>query len=203
VPCVKVIYRVPAANIVCDWTLGLVTVIEPQPDGTIKHVTKQMLLDENDAAARYTMRRAWPHGEAPPAPTYVQRAEYPNIAAGAHVAGVVTVRLVVGPDGLVKSAVPLAGPAILQPPAVEAVRHWKFEPLAIGQQPTSFQLDEYFNYAAGKTDFSASMDPSGKVVEQETDSRLGIGFRSDGASSGNWQTCSATGCANAAPATPK
>jgi TonB family protein len=203
VPCVNVLYRVPEEKIVCAWTIGFVNAIEPQPDGTIKKGLHRIVLDENDDAAHYTLRKAWSPGEEMPKPTVFQRAAYPALARDAKVGGSVVVRLIVGPDGLVKSTY-ANGPKLLQPAVIEAVSHWKFEPLIIGVQPTSFQLDEQFNYDAGHADFSSSMDPSGKVMVQETDPHYGPGFRSDGASSGTWQTCNAaSGCTAVAPTTPK
>ena len=203
IPCVKVLYRVPEQNIVCEWTLGVIKAVEPQPDGTIKHALHQLVLDENEAAARYTLRKAWAAGENRPTPTSFQRPDYPDIARNAGVGGVVVVRLIVGPDGLIKSAAPLGGPALLQPPVLDAVRHWKFDPLTIGQQPTSFQIDEQFAYNAAKPNTFADMDPSGKVMLEQTDSHLEPGFHTNGASSGSWATCSAVTCTQAAPSTPK
>ena len=186
VPCVKVVYRVAEDKVSCEWTLGLLVAAEPQPDGTVRHAVHQIVLDENDAAARYTLRKGWGRGEAPPRPTTFQRADYPAVARDARVGGVVTVRLIIGPDGLVKSAVPLGGPAMLQKPVLEAVSHWKYDPLMIGQHPTSFQIDHQFSYDPGKSDTFAGMDPSGRVMLQQNDSHLEPGFHSDGASSGSW-----------------
>jgi len=202
VPCVRVIYRVPEMNVVCEWILGLLVVVAPQADGTMGHATRSIVLDENEAAARYTLRKAWAHGEAMPHPTKVQNPEYPKIAIDASVGGVVAVRLVVGPDGAVKSVVPLAGPPMLQVPVLEAVRHWKFDPLSIGGQPTSFQLDEQFSYKAPRANTFAGMDPSGHVVIPQTDPHEEPGFRTDGVSSGQWSSCSAVTCAAAAPDVP-
>jgi TonB family protein len=203
VDCVVVVYRVPEEKLVCEWAVGFVNVVEPQADGTIQHATHIEVLDENDAAARYTLQKAWAKGEAPK-PVEFQRPEYPSIARSAQVSGVVTVRLVVGPDGLVKSAVATSGPAMLQGPVLAAVRQWKFDPVQFGQLPTSFRIDEQFAYNAQKPNISAGMDPSGHVVLQEADPRLNPGFRSNGASSGAWATCTAaTGCQAAAPDVPK
>jgi TonB family protein len=202
IPCVRVVYRVTELNVVCEWTLGMVGVALPQPDGTIARATRSLVLDENDAAAHYTVRKAWSQGEAMPRPTQVQNPAYPKIAVDAKVGGVVAVRLIVGPDGSIKSVVPIAGPAMLQVAVVEAVRHWKFDPLSIGQQPTSFQLDEQFAYNAPKANTFAGMDPSGRVMLPTTDAHQDPGFHADGASSGQWAACSAVTCTHAAPDVP-
>jgi TonB family protein len=202
VDCVVVVYRVPEDKLVCEWAVGFVNIVEPQPDGTIKHAMHVEVLDENDAAARYTLKKTWAKGETPK-PVEFQRPEYPSIARSAQVGGVVTVRIVVGPDGLVKSAVATSGPAMLQAPVLTAVRQWKFDPVQIGEQPTSFRVDEQFSYNIQKPNISAGMDPSGHVVLQEADPRLAPGFRSNGVSSGAWSACAATGCQSAAPDVPK
>ncbi len=203
VDCVVVIYRVPEDKLVCEWAVGFVNVVEPQPDGTIKHASHVAVLDENDAAARYTLQKAWTKGETPK-PVVSQRPDYPSIARSAQVSGVVTVRIVVGPDGLVKSAVATSGPSMLQAPVLAAVRQWKYDPVQIGQQPTSFRVDQQFAYNLPKSSISAGMDPGGHVVVQEADPRLAPGFRSNGVSSGAWATCTAaTGCQAAAPDVPK
>ena len=202
VPCLKVLYRVPEDKIVCEWTLGYVTAVEPQPDGTVRHATHQVVLDENDAAARYTLKIGWGRGEARPNPTFYRQPDYPTMARNANVGGAVAVRLVVGPDGLVKNVVAV-GPKLLQPAVIQAVQQWKFDPLSIGQQPTSFQIDTQFNYNAAKPNMTAGMDPSGQVMLQEADPHLQQGFRSNGASTGGWSSCNSAGCSIASPETPK
>jgi TonB family protein len=203
VPCVKVIYRVAESSVVCEWTVGQVTVVEVKPGQESAHVVHTVVLDENAAAAQYTLRRAWASGEAMPTPTAGTSPQYPKIARDAGVGGVVTVRLIVGPDGVVKSAVATAGSKLLQTPVVEAVHTWRFSPLAIGDQPTSFQLDEQFTYSVGKTDFTDSMNPSGKIIEAERDPRNAPGFNTAGVSSGRWQSCNSTGCVTVSPLTPQ
>ena len=204
VPCAMVYYRVPEAKIVCSWTMGFVTRVEPADDGTMVHVSRLLLLDENESAARYTLRKGWQRNEKRPRPVVYIRPDYPKIAQEAGIGGVVQVRIEVNPDGTVRSAAGVGGPAMLQKPVVAAVQQWKYDPMLINGRPTSFRVDEQFNYSAGRIDISAGMDPSGKVIEDNRDPRLGGGFRSDGASSGSWATCTlATGCTAAAPVVPK
>jgi TonB family protein len=203
VPCVKVVYRVPELNIVCDWTIGLLVAVEVSPTGEVQHKIHTVVLYENEAAAQYTLQKVWLPGNVAPKPVELHRAGYPEIARAARIDGAVVVRIVVGPDGLVKSAAILAGPSMLRDAVLSAVRQWKFEPLTIGSQTTSFRLDRQFNFNAAKPDFSAGMDPSGKVILSEGDPLFGPGFYSQGASSGTWESCSATGCNKASPSTPK
>jgi TonB family protein len=205
VPCVKVVYRVPEAQIVCDWTLAVITVIEPQHDGSIQHVTRPILLDENDAAALYTLRKAWLRGETAPEPVASVTPEYPSVARSNRIGGVVSVRLLIGPDGTVGNATANSGPAMLQQAVLTAVRKWKFDPLAIGHQATSFQVDEQFNYDPGKSNTMAGMGTGGVTYTLQSDPRLGTsGMVGQGASSGSWASCNAaTGCVFGAPAVPK
>lgn len=204
-PCMKVVYRVPEAKIICDWTLAVVTAVEPQHDGTIQHVTREVLLDENEAAALYTLRKAWLHGESAPEPVVSANPEYPSSARSAHIGGVVSVRLLIGPDGVVKNATANSGPPMLQQAALDAVRKWKFDPLAIGHQATSFQVDEQFNYDPGKTNTMAGMGTGGVTYTLQSDPRLGTsGMVTQGVSSGSWASCNAaTGCVFGAPTVPK
>ena len=203
VPCVKVVYTVPEAKITCEWTLGYLVALEKQADGTMKHAMHELVLDENEAAAQYTLRTSWSAGDDPPNVLATERAAYPKIARDSNIGGTVTVRFTVGPDGLVHNASVLDGPPLLRESTLTAVRHWKFEPYTVGSQAVSFRLEKQFTYNAARPDMSAGMDPSGQVIMSIDDPRQGYGFRRNGASSGAWSTCSTgTGCAAAAPTAP-
>jgi TonB family protein len=201
VPCLKVVYKVPTADVICDWTIGYLVAVVPQADGSIKHDFRAVVLDENDAAADYTLRKSFV-GDVPPQRTVSQAAVYPAIAQAGRIEGSVAVRIVVGPDGSVQSA-RAVGPPLLQGAALDAVRHWKFDPLVIGSRPTSFQLDQQFDFNAHHPGLSEAMNPSGKVMLQEADPRVGNGFRSNGASSGAWESCNTTGCNMGSPQAPQ
>jgi TonB family protein len=201
-PCIKVIYTIPAAKITCEWLLGYFVAVEPQPDGVIQHAVHEVVLDENADAAHYTMRKAWSAGDVQPRPVVAKSPVYPTIAMGAHIGGVVSVRLVISPDGSVLSASPLDGPKLLQEAALTAVRQWKFAPPQIGSQPTSFRMVEYFTFNSGHPDFAREMDPSGKVVLQNGDPHYAPGFSSVGTSGEQWQSCTAVDCTQVSPPTP-
>ncbi len=203
-PCVRVNYRVPDDHVVCEWEVGFIKISEPQSDGSRKSVEEWVVLDENEQAAHYTLKKTWAADEDMPRAVALTRAEYPQIAREAHAGGVVRVRIIVGPDGRVQSAVPLSGPAVLQPPVVAAMRKWRFEPQTIGTQPISFRLDEQFTYNIAGPDLAADMNPSGVVVLPNDNPRETPGFRRDGAASGSWVSCdTATGCKSASPDVPK
>jgi len=202
VPCLKVVYRVPEDKLVCDWTVGFLTVAKPQPDGTIKHDLQEIVLDENEPAARYTIRKAWPN-EPWPRPVVYKQADYPDLARASGIGGAVVVRIDVGADGVIKNVEAETGPAMLRASVVAAVKQWKYAPLAVGNQHTAFRVEEQFNFNVAGPNISAGMDPSGKVVMQQDDPHYAPGFRSNGASSGQWEQCSSGGCSISSPATPK
>jgi len=58
---------------------------------------------------------------------YKAAAVYPELANRDHIRGVVRLEVVVGSNGTVKSTRPLGGAPVLIPPAIDAVRQWRFE----------------------------------------------------------------------------
>lgn len=61
--------------------------------------------------------------------------EYPDIARQAGVEGDVTLRVVIGKDGLVSNVTPLSGEPVLTRAAMEAVEHWRYAPVLVGGRP--------------------------------------------------------------------
>lgn len=57
--------------------------------------------------------------------------EYPSEARKQHLAGVIAVDVIVGPDGSVESMHALNGPDVLAKAAMDALRWWKFEPYRV------------------------------------------------------------------------
>lgn len=53
---------------------------------------------------------------------------YPELARHINLSGVVKVEVIVAPDGKVKSARLVGGHPLLGEAAVDAVKHWKYEP---------------------------------------------------------------------------
>jgi TonB family protein len=202
VPCVRVVYNVPEAKVTCEWLLGYLVAAEPQPDGTIKHALHKVVLDENADAARYTLRKSWSSGEHSPKPVDEHAPVYPVAAQSAGIDGVVVVRIVIGPDGSVVSASGISGPKMLQGPAIDAVRQWKFDPPRVGSQSTSYRLDEYFSYNRGRPVYGNG-DSSGRIVIPNADPHYAPGYKSVTTSGTEWETCSAVNCTNAAPPVPK
>ncbi len=53
---------------------------------------------------------------------------YPEVARRMSITGTVRLAVVVGPNGVVKSAKPIGGHPVLVNAAVDAMRQWRFEP---------------------------------------------------------------------------
>ena len=62
-----------------------------------------------------------------PVKTHVP-AKYPELARRSNIVGAVKLRVVVAPNGHVKSSAPIGGNPVLVEAAMEAVKHWEFEP---------------------------------------------------------------------------
>jgi|GEM_PF-5236165 len=65
---------------------------------------------------------------------------YPAFARFIGVQGDIIIDAVVDPTGKVTSMKPLSGPALLQGAAMDALRHWKYEPARLNGQPVSNHL---------------------------------------------------------------
>jgi len=61
--------------------------------------------------------------------------EYPEIARQAGVEGDVTLRVVIGRDGLVADVTPISGEPVLARAAMEAVERWQYSPAMVGGRP--------------------------------------------------------------------
>lgn len=72
--------------------------------------------------------------------------EYPPLARQARVEGVVTLNAVVGQDGSVQNLSVVSGHPLLVPAAIEAVRHWTYEPTLINGSPTDVESEVDVNF---------------------------------------------------------
>jgi TonB family protein len=66
---------------------------------------------------------------------------YPAAALAAHSSGEVVVEVLVGEDGTVVNARGVSGDPVLTSAALDAVRHWQYEPYRRDQRTTQFQTD--------------------------------------------------------------
>ena len=78
-----------------------------------------------------TEANARSHATSHPEPTY------PPIAMAARVAGDVILRITISPSGEVTATHVLSGPAMLQGAAIEAIKHWSFQPFLLNGSPSA------------------------------------------------------------------
>ena len=75
-----------------------------------------------------------------PRPVYQPAPIYPVLARQAHVSGVVTVDAILDEQGNVVDMKILSGPPLLYPAALDALKHWKYEPTYLNDAPISVQM---------------------------------------------------------------
>ncbi len=86
------------------------------------------------------------------APQLLRRVEpeYPQIAAVAHVGGLVIIEAVVDAEGCVESIKVLRSPhRLLEKAAADALRQWQYSPLILNGTPVSFVLTVTFSFSVG------------------------------------------------------
>jgi TonB family protein len=134
-PCVDVFYNVADAGVSCQWTVLLTG-----------DASSGQVLAENDAAAQYFIAHVGP-SEAAALVATRSEAAYPPIARAAHMTGTITLRTVVGPDGIPVRVFAVSGPEMLKGAALEAAKRWRFKPDMVGERAVRFQLEMTFTFA--------------------------------------------------------
>lgn len=86
------------------------------------------------------------NSEAMKAATAKVQPEYPVIARQLHLEGKVEVEVHITEEGLVESAKPVTGNAVLANAAVAATRHWRFSPFMAGGKPVKATADLNFTF---------------------------------------------------------
>ena len=76
--------------------------------------------------------------------------EYPTVARQARVQGIVVVAATVGPDGKVKAASAISGPALLQKAAVDAVKQWMYKPTTLNGAPVESETRIEIRFSADR-----------------------------------------------------
>jgi TonB family protein len=71
---------------------------------------------------------------------------YPREAQSARVSGTVVIEAVIGPDGIVKDAKILRSIALLDEPALAAVRQWEYTPTTLNGQPVPVIMTVSVNF---------------------------------------------------------
>jgi len=133
-PCVRVLYRVPDAEVSCEWIVLL--------DGG---ETKGIVLDANEDVARYLLEKLPPR-EARKLIISRQNPIYPPMARAAHVTGSVKMTIHVSSTGVVDRITFVDGPEMLRGAAADAVKQWVYKPMTVGSTAVPFQTTVTLNF---------------------------------------------------------
>jgi protein TonB len=104
-----------------------------------------VILDENEDAARYLLRKVSP-GDAGALVVTRKQPIYPPIAIAAHVQGPVVLRVFVSNSGVVERALIVSGPEMLRATSRDAVKQWVFKAPTAGTEAVRFQTDVTFDF---------------------------------------------------------
>jgi TonB family protein len=72
--------------------------------------------------------------------------DYPPLARQARIQGAVKLSVVIGLDGTAQNISVLSGHPLLVPAALEAVKHWTWQPTALNGRPTEIQTEVDVNF---------------------------------------------------------
>ena len=75
--------------------------------------------------------------------------KYPLIARQIGLQGTVIVRAIISRDGNIERAVPVSGPPLLAPAAIEAVNQWKYRPYYLNGEPIEVETQITVNFVLG------------------------------------------------------
>ena len=81
---------------------------------------------------------------------YRKDAEYPKIAKQTGARGVVTLKAMIGKDGLIKSVKVVSGHPMLTNAAVEAVKQWRYRPTLLNGQPVETETEVLINFVGDR-----------------------------------------------------
>jgi protein TonB len=76
--------------------------------------------------------------------------KYPVIARQTGLQGTVIVQAIIGRDGNIEKAVPVSGPPLLAPAALEAVTQWKYRPYYLNGEPIEVETQITVNFVLGR-----------------------------------------------------
>jgi TonB family protein len=132
--CVRVLYRVPDADVLCEWDVQLTA---DGSDGTI--------LEQNDDATRYFLRKIPPE-QAEAMVLETKRPEYPQLALAQHMQGAVAILVTFSSEGKAEKVYVLSGSPLLKDAAVDAVKGWIMKPVMAGKRAIPFQTILTINF---------------------------------------------------------
>lgn len=135
-PCVRVLYKVPAAEVSCEWIVLL--------RGS---ASENVILDLNEDAARYLARNPTDslsnHALKQPAPIY------PLNAKVAHIQGAVKMLVHIAATGHIDKITVISGPDVLRDAAVASVKQWVYKPLMVDSIAVPLQTAITINFRMG------------------------------------------------------
>jgi protein TonB len=76
--------------------------------------------------------------------------KYPVIARRIGLQGTVVVKTIIGRDGNIEKAIPVSGPPLLAPAALEAVSQWKYRPYYLNGEPIEVETQITVNFVLGR-----------------------------------------------------
>jgi TonB family protein len=132
--CVKVLYRVPEAEVSCEWVVLL------EGDGSQGNI-----LEQNRDASQYFVQKL-NHRETTNQVLVRKMPTYPPIALAAHVTGLVELQVIVDQDGKPSNVTIVRGPEMLRASSIDALKAWKFKPLIVGSNGIPFQTVVTFTF---------------------------------------------------------
>lgn len=74
---------------------------------------------------------------------------YPPLAKAAHRQGMVTLHALIGKDGLIKNLDYLSGPKVFVPESMAAVKHWRYKPFLVDNEPVEIDTTIEIWFALG------------------------------------------------------
>ena len=83
----------------------------------------------------------------PPRELYKPEPRYPLLAVQARIQGVVEIDALIDKDGNVVQARAISGPGVLIPAALEAVKHWKYQPTYLNGVPWPIELTVHVTFS--------------------------------------------------------
>jgi len=83
----------------------------------------------------------------PPRELYKPEPKYPMLAIQARIQGVVDIDALIDKEGNVVQARAIGGPGVLIPAALEAVKHWKYEPTYLNGVPWPLELTVHVTFS--------------------------------------------------------
>jgi TonB family protein len=132
--CFLIFYKVPDQKVSCEWVVRLTG------DGS-----NGVILDQNEDASRYLLRRLSAPQAAEMLVTY-KNPVYPPIAAAAHVSGQVVIKILVSHEGTVEKAFVISGPEMLRASSIDAAKGYVFKPLMAGTKAVPFETNVMFDF---------------------------------------------------------